>query len=98
MLGYQSFFEKIMSDVRERRVPACPLNNIPGRQRQYLYFCTSKASKCRMYASGVCLLAPSTTYQEGSVSICTFILVKQVNVGCTVRERRVPAFPLFIFV
>ena len=30
MLGYQSFFEKIMSDVRERRVPACPLNNIPG--------------------------------------------------------------------
>jgi hypothetical protein len=42
---------------------------------------TSRFSKrlCRMYASGVCLRAPSTTYQVGNVSICTFVLVKQVN-------------------
>ncbi len=42
---------------------------------------TSRFSKrlCRMYASGVCLLAPSTIYQVGSVGICTFVLVKQVN-------------------
>jgi hypothetical protein len=36
-------------------------------RRQYLYFCTSKASKMRMYR------------EVAGVSTCTFVLVKQVN-------------------
>ena len=30
MLSYETFFLKIMSDVRDRCVPACPLNAIPN--------------------------------------------------------------------
>ncbi len=48
----------------------------PGTQRlrcQYLYFCTSKASKLTQEAEE--LLARSAS----GVSICTFVVVKQVN-------------------
>lgn len=30
MLSYETFFRKILSDVRDRCVPACPLNAIPN--------------------------------------------------------------------
>jgi hypothetical protein len=30
MLSYETFFCKILADVRDRCVPACPLNAIPN--------------------------------------------------------------------
>ena len=45
------------------------------QQSQYLYFCTSKASKL-----STCAKAPGFTMkQHSSVSIYNYVLVKQVN-------------------
>ncbi len=46
---------------------------------QYLYFCTSKASKLRLSTLTRALLLMLQREYSAGVSICTFVLVKQVN-------------------
>jgi hypothetical protein len=52
--------------------------------RQYLYFCTSKTRKLSTESSP----APSR-WKYSCVSVCTFVLVKQVN--CVPNHRQHPA-------
>jgi hypothetical protein len=64
---------------------------------QYLYFCTSKASKQRTWGrrpqkgqrrSDFCKHSPSAECSSAiSVSICTFVLVKQVNWAISASTR-----------
>jgi hypothetical protein len=55
------------------------------RQRQYLYFCTSKASKLQRIIYLYIYIYTHTVrvQKKRTVRICTVVLVKQVNFSCT---------------